>query len=100
MKQLYCRNCGAPIEHKYTHRCRYCDTVIFSDDIEDELEDELEDDTEYIEDRIEQFDNMIEDMLDNMPTYHLEPLKFILWMVIVLNLPLIINMLLKIFIGE
>jgi hypothetical protein len=96
MKQLYCKNCGAPIEHKYTHRCRYCDTVIFSDDIEDELEDN----TEYIEDRIEQFDNMIEDM----PTYHSEVsgdvLKIVLWMGIMISSPYIIDILLKIFIGE
>lgn len=42
MKQLYCKNCGAPIEHRYTHRCRYCDTVIFSDDEEDEQEEDKE----------------------------------------------------------
>lgn len=42
MKQLYCKNCGAPIEHRYTHRCRYCDTVIFGDDIEDEQEEDKE----------------------------------------------------------
>lgn len=40
MKQLYCKNCGAPIEHRYTHRCRYCDTVIFSDEEDDQEEDE------------------------------------------------------------
>lgn len=39
MEQLHCKNCGAPIEHKYTHRCKYCNTVIFSD--EEDLE-ELE----------------------------------------------------------
>ena len=42
MKQLYCKNCGAPIEHRYTHRCRYCDTVIFSDDEENEQEEDKE----------------------------------------------------------
>ena len=37
MQQLNCKNCGAPIEHNYTHRCRYCDSLIMFDD-EEEIE--------------------------------------------------------------
>jgi hypothetical protein len=28
MEQRNCKNCGAPIEHSYNHRCKYCDTLI------------------------------------------------------------------------
>lgn len=27
MKQYNCKNCGAPIEHSYNHRCPYCNTL-------------------------------------------------------------------------
>lgn len=42
MEQLHCKNCGASIEHKYTHRCKYCDTVIFSDEEDFSEDDEKE----------------------------------------------------------
>lgn len=27
MKQRNCNNCGAPLEHSYNHRCKYCGTL-------------------------------------------------------------------------
>lgn len=27
MKQYNCRNCGAPIEHSFNHKCEYCGTL-------------------------------------------------------------------------
>ena len=64
MKQLYCKNCGAPIEHRYTHRCRYCDTVIFSDDIEDELEEDEEIDIELDEYNCDKFNSISRECYD------------------------------------
>ena len=27
MEQRNCKNCGAPLEHGYNHRCKYCNTL-------------------------------------------------------------------------
>lgn len=27
MKQYNCKNCGAPLEHSYNHKCPYCNTL-------------------------------------------------------------------------
>ena len=27
MKQYKCKNCGAPVEHSYNHRCPYCHAI-------------------------------------------------------------------------
>lgn len=55
MQQLNCKNCGAPIEHNYTHRCRYCDSLIMFDDEEfeeDDPNDDLVESWEQLSERI------------------------------------------------
>jgi len=36
MRQYNCKNCGAPVEHLYNHKCPYCDSLLdFNLDKED-----------------------------------------------------------------
>ena len=37
MKQYNCKNCGAPVEHTYNHRCKYCDSILDFNEPEDKV---------------------------------------------------------------
>ena len=44
MKQYNCKNCGAPIEHTYNHKCPYCNSILdFNEPKEDTVEFKIED---------------------------------------------------------
>ena len=44
MKQYNCKNCGAPIEHSYNHKCPFCGTLFdFNEPIENIVEVKPED---------------------------------------------------------
>ena len=44
MKQYNCKNCGAPVEHTYNHRCKYCNSILdFNEPKEDAIEVKAED---------------------------------------------------------
>ena len=38
MKQYKCKNCGAPVEHSYNHRCPYCHAIFDFNIKENEIE--------------------------------------------------------------
>lgn len=39
MEQRNCKNCGAPLEHSYNHKCKYCGTLFdFNVDKEETIE--------------------------------------------------------------
>lgn len=44
MKQYNCKNCGAPVEHSYNHKCPYCHSLLdFNEPIENTIECKPED---------------------------------------------------------
>lgn len=44
MKQYNCKNCGAPVEHSYNHKCPYCSSILdFNAPTEDIVEVKPED---------------------------------------------------------
>jgi len=44
MKQRNCKNCGAPLEHSYNHKCKYCNTLYdFNEPMEKTIEVKPED---------------------------------------------------------
>ena len=42
MRQYNCKNCGAPIEHTYNHKCPYCNSIFdFNEPEENIIEENL-----------------------------------------------------------
>ena len=101
MEQLHCKNCGAPIEHKYTHRCKYCDTVIFSDEeISEEehwiIDDSIEDDKEESEKNTDIFDLINQEHIEiDMLKGLIMAFVSLVFIFVVSNLPYIIKFIME-----